>query len=68
MPKSTKGGGSSGARGSTAGTVVRVRIGRVPVVGGNATAGESLAWNRPGVNAWRVGSFVGEIVVTVSDY
>jgi hypothetical protein len=51
MPKSTKGGGSCDARGSTAGTGVWVRIGRVPVVGGNAMAGGSLAWNRRGVNA-----------------
>jgi phage tail tape-measure protein len=46
-----KGDGSSGARGSTAGTGVWVRMGRVPIVGGNAMTGGSLAWNRLGVNA-----------------
>jgi hypothetical protein len=54
MPKSTKGGGSAGARGSAAGTGVWVRIGRVPIVHSNAMAGGSLAWNRPRVNAWCV--------------
>jgi hypothetical protein len=33
---------------------VWVRIGRVPIRSGNAKAGGSLAWNRPGVNAWCV--------------
>jgi hypothetical protein len=45
---------SAKARGSTAGAGVWVRIGRVPIVTSNAKAGGSLAWNRLGVNAWRV--------------